>query len=376
LHIDSIAAKLTVKGIRDGLNTLPLDLSGTYDEVVHRINRQSEEEKKLAWLVLSWVTNAQRPLKPSELRVALAIEEKTTKLDPENLLDTETMLSVCAGLVVINEEDNRVRLIHYTIQDYLERIQDREFPHAHTKITTTCITYLLFDTFRTAHCSGYKFCKHLLMANPLLGYAVNYALVHARGQPECDTKELILLFLTQCSGWVELWSYSHMERIPPSGTRVWIAAFFDLREITTCLIPEDGVDSCAVHMAIVRGHTAMARILIGNRTYVEALEEFYDLTLELAMSKENEDTALLLIQPSATNRWWCQALTDLRIAYNRAHRAIVKDNPAHPSWDVMRAAKNEYHSAIRREKRAYWGEYMIAGTSSGSRRLRHTNSPA
>ncbi|KAJ7080065.1 hypothetical protein C8R44DRAFT_722830, partial [Mycena epipterygia] len=147
LHIDSLATKLTVRGVREALNSLPQNLSGAFDEVVYRINRQDEEEKALAWLALSWVTNARRPLEPSELRVALAVEEGATKLNAENLLDTETILSVCAGLVIINEEDNKVRLIHYTIQDYLEQIQDQEFPRAHSEITATCITYLLFDTF-------------------------------------------------------------------------------------------------------------------------------------------------------------------------------------------------------------------------------------
>ncbi|KAJ7088325.1 hypothetical protein C8R44DRAFT_531415, partial [Mycena epipterygia] len=115
LHIDSLATRLTVKGVREALNSLPQDLNGTFDEVVHRINRQSEEEKKLAWLALSWVTNARRPLEPSEVTVALSVEEGATELDAENLLDTETILSVCAGLVTISEEDNKVRLIHYTI---------------------------------------------------------------------------------------------------------------------------------------------------------------------------------------------------------------------------------------------------------------------
>ncbi|KAJ7080054.1 hypothetical protein C8R44DRAFT_653911, partial [Mycena epipterygia] len=145
LHIDSLATKLTVHGVRQALNSLPQGLSGTFDEVVHRINCQDEEEKTLAWLALSWVTNARRPLKPSELRVALSIEEGTIELNVENLLDMETILSVCAGLVTIDEEDNKVRLIHYTIQDYLERILDQEFPRAHSKITAICITYLFFN---------------------------------------------------------------------------------------------------------------------------------------------------------------------------------------------------------------------------------------
>ncbi|KAF8139374.1 hypothetical protein K438DRAFT_1785737 [Mycena galopus ATCC 62051] len=60
-------------------------------------------------------------------------------------------------------------------------------------------------------------------------------------------------------------------------------------------------DSRAGYMAIVRGHTAVARIHIGNRPYVEALGEFYAPTLEVARSKENEEAVHLLIPPSAAN---------------------------------------------------------------------------
>ncbi|KAF7366527.1 putative RNA-directed DNA polymerase from transposon X-element [Mycena sanguinolenta] len=59
-----------------------------------------------------------------------------------------------------------------------------------------------------------------------------------------------------------------------------------------------------------------------------------------------------------SRRWWNDGLSTLRRAYNTAHRAIAKDNPADPTWNVMRAAKNQYHSAIRRAKRAHWRQYI------------------
>ncbi|KAJ7080036.1 hypothetical protein C8R44DRAFT_895528 [Mycena epipterygia] len=295
LHIDSLATKLTVQGVREALESQPQGMHDTLNEVVDRINRQDEEERALAWLVLSWVTNSRRPLEPSELRVALAVQEGTTELNTENLLDTETILSVCAGLVIINKEDNKVRPIHHTIQDYLERILDREFPRARNKITATCITYLLFETF-PRHNIGDARCKYLFSTNPLLEYAVNYTLIHARGQPESDIKETIISFLDQCSGWVDLWNWSHrLDRIPTSGTRVWIAAFFDLRQITECLIHDEMVESHAVYMALVRGHTEVALILVGKRSYFEALGEYYGSALQFAISKRDKETVRLLL---------------------------------------------------------------------------------
>ena len=46
------------------------------------------------------------------------------KLDEENLPEIEDMVSVCAGLVTIDEESNIIRLVHYTTQEYFERTQE------------------------------------------------------------------------------------------------------------------------------------------------------------------------------------------------------------------------------------------------------------
>jgi hypothetical protein len=71
--------------------------------------------------VLSWITCAKRPLTTSELRHALAVEIGESELDEENLPEIEDMVSVCAGLVTVDEESDVIRLVHYTTQEYFER---------------------------------------------------------------------------------------------------------------------------------------------------------------------------------------------------------------------------------------------------------------
>ncbi|KAF7368697.1 Ankyrin repeat-containing protein [Mycena venus] len=208
LHIDSLATKHTTKAVRDALVNMPGDLDSTYDEIVGRINGQSEDDKKLAWRIISWVANAKRPLRPSELREVLAVELGSSKLDPENLLDMATILSVCAGLVVFSEEDKRIRLIHYTIQKYLNHVLATAFPDASTEITRMCITYLNFDTFsQNAHDP-----MSLFHQISFLDYAVEYGLAHARGRPESDIQDLILSFLSNCSVWWKLRSWNGCRR--------------------------------------------------------------------------------------------------------------------------------------------------------------------
>lgn len=50
-----------------------------------------------------------------------------TELDEENLVQIEEMVSVCAGLVTIDEESKIIRLVHCTTQEYFERTQNVGF---------------------------------------------------------------------------------------------------------------------------------------------------------------------------------------------------------------------------------------------------------
>ncbi|KAJ6594728.1 hypothetical protein B0H19DRAFT_847969, partial [Mycena capillaripes] len=137
-----LSTKNTVKAVRDALNSLPKDLDRTYDEAMERIEHQNEDDRQLAHLVLTWVAYAVRPLLVNELREALAIEPEAKSVDPDNLLDVEIILSVCAGLVIVDEAMSVVRLVHYTTQEYMYTIQPRRFPQAHTEIASRIFAYL------------------------------------------------------------------------------------------------------------------------------------------------------------------------------------------------------------------------------------------
>lgn len=86
-----------------------------------RIEGQLQDQEELAKQVLSWITCAKRLLTILELQHALAIEIGDSKLDEENLLQIEDMVSVCAGLVTIDEESSIIRLVYYITQEYFER---------------------------------------------------------------------------------------------------------------------------------------------------------------------------------------------------------------------------------------------------------------
>jgi hypothetical protein len=115
-----------------------------YEEAMRRIESQNSDDKQLAERVLLWITFALKPLTLKELQHALAVEPDETDLDEEDLPDEELLASVCAGLVTVDREGDIIRLVHYTTQEYFERIRMAQFPYAQTSIATTCLSTLYF----------------------------------------------------------------------------------------------------------------------------------------------------------------------------------------------------------------------------------------
>jgi len=155
LHMDSPKSQPTVGDIKQALQNLPQGMEGldeTYDQAMKRIEAQEEGYRGLAKQVLAWVTHAKRALYTAEVQHALAVKVGMAELDEDYLPDVETLGSVCAGLVTIDKESDVIRLVHYTTQEYFKRTQNDLFPRAESEITTTCVTYLSFNVFKSGFC--------------------------------------------------------------------------------------------------------------------------------------------------------------------------------------------------------------------------------
>jgi hypothetical protein len=109
--MDALASKSNRRAIRKALESLPSEVNATYTEAMERIMRQTEDDTRLAKRVLSWITYAYRPLSISELQHALAVSPEMTDMDPEAIEDEVILTSVCAGLVVIDEQSSVIRLV-------------------------------------------------------------------------------------------------------------------------------------------------------------------------------------------------------------------------------------------------------------------------
>ena len=142
LNIDAILQETTIHRRRQKLNTMTdgLGLGDAYGATLDRIKGQGGEKARLGMATLMWISHAERPLKPDELCHALAVEIGSPNLNSDNVPSIGTLLACCQGLVAADKEASTIRLIHFTLQEYLRA--HPELFGAHSTIAETCLSYL------------------------------------------------------------------------------------------------------------------------------------------------------------------------------------------------------------------------------------------
>lgn len=150
LHVDSLSTKTSIKKLKSALENLSTNLNVLYDEAILRIEKQPPDYHILAEKALRWVAYTYRPLKVKALQAALAIDLEDLDFDIEAIQPIGLILDVCAGLLVFNEENKMVRLVHYTAQDYFDNLGSSKFDDAHVLIAKECLVYLNYGIFQNS----------------------------------------------------------------------------------------------------------------------------------------------------------------------------------------------------------------------------------
>jgi hypothetical protein len=127
-----------------------------------------------------WITFAKTPLYPDEVRHALAVRSHSVDIDDSDLIETWRLISICAGLVVLDSETGLLRLFHYSTDEFLQRQLQ---PGGNIEIAMTSLRYLSFPPFSNPFgdhdailscVNSYKLCQ----------YAIFYLSDHVRGPSE------------------------------------------------------------------------------------------------------------------------------------------------------------------------------------------------
>ncbi|KAI9782990.1 MAG: hypothetical protein M1816_001650 [Peltula sp. TS41687] len=320
LHVDSLLDKRTkskVQSTLESLSTGSKALYEAYDEAIKRIDGQLPDDSALATSVLSWITYAQRPLTTGELCHALAVKKGDEELDQDNILLVEDIVSICAGLVTVDEDSDIIRLVHYTTQEHFERIREKWNPSAQQEITSTCLNYLSFSSLRSGSCDSNEEFERRLEQNVFLDYAARYWGHHA--QTVQEERDII----------VEADSRDGYGRTP----LLW-AAEGGHEAVVKLLVERDDVDADSrdndgwtpLSWAARRGHEAVVQLLVerddvdadskdnGRTPLSWAAEEGHEAVVKLLVERDDVDA------DSKNN----DGGTPLSCAALRGHEAVVK----------------------------------------------------
>ena len=375
LHIEAILRETSIarrgkrlKSVKDGAG-----LGDAFGATLERIKAQGGEKTKLAMATLMWICHAERPLQVDELRHALAVEIGSTHFDSENASSISALLGCCQGLITVDKEALTVRLIHFTVQEYLCAHPDL-FSQPHTVIAETCLTYL--NSQQVKNLSSRSLPDHQIM--PFLSYSSRYWGTHANRELSDHARALALDLLNQYEDHlsaISIWKqilrpgYVGDADASPRFSGLHCASFFGIRKLVTALLNAKG---CAINRgdcggntpllwAAKNGHDEVVELLLcrkdidpdrpdnksdsplswaaenGHEGVVRLLLERDDVDpnrpdendrtpLGCASSRGNEGVAKLLLGREGTdpNRPDKSGFTPLALAAHKGHEGIVK----------------------------------------------------
>ncbi|CAN9210682.1 unnamed protein product [Alternaria alternata] len=346
LHIDSLLDKMTPRDVKAALARLTggaAALDTAYREALERIQSQLEGHRELARKALSWISLAKRPLTTAEICCALAVEPDEDEVDPENVLTSDDLVSVCAGLVVVDQESAVIRLVHYTTQEYLERTGDAWNPGGKLHIAATCLTYLSFKSFQSGCCSSDEEFEARLQQNCFLEYAAKHWGSHVR-KVETEVAdhacELLRGKSYPCVAqvlWVPGYKYRGYSSHYPVRTALHYTSQFGLTGVTEKLLATANVPIVdAVNARDSRGNTplviaaengqhVMARKLLDNGAEVNAQGGHYGNALQAASEGGHEQIVKMLLDADAeVNAQGGHYGNALQAASEGGHEQVVK----------------------------------------------------
>ncbi|KAF2731027.1 ankyrin repeat protein, partial [Polyplosphaeria fusca] len=139
----------------------------TYKDSMDRIERQSQDQIQLAKGALCWVTFAYTQLSTFELQHALAVEPDLDYLDKDNIASVEDIVAATGGLIALDETSRIIRLVHFTLQEYLKNNRESLFKNRHNYMYKTCAIHLAFECFSEQVCNSTEQFKEQLTLYPL-----------------------------------------------------------------------------------------------------------------------------------------------------------------------------------------------------------------
>ncbi|KAH6909910.1 hypothetical protein BKA70DRAFT_179835 [Coprinopsis sp. MPI-PUGE-AT-0042] len=198
LQLDALCRCINAREVRQTLDAFPSRIEDVYVQTWHRILEQKTNHVMFAKAALVWILNASRPMMIEELEHAVATSPDTYKFEPDRLVPGTTLVSLCRGLVTLEEESGLVRLVHNTAKDALQGLLHESFPLPHSLLATICMTHIADSGFQNTTLHSEEEFIAALHADPLLAYASDCWATHARvSLHDEDTRRRIVKFVRE-----------------------------------------------------------------------------------------------------------------------------------------------------------------------------------
>ena len=289
LCMESLRTKSNALELRMALRRLPDSVEGYYKEAMQRIDAQPTDDRRRGYKVLGLISRARRPLSLTELQHALAV---TSFRDSEAYEETDvfyaidqakTILGSTAALVILENDDTEVQLVHRSLEDYVHLDENRKrwFPTADVDIAKACMTYLNLVLPRNP-CSD----DDLVSRNskfPFLQYASQYWGDHVRDaflSPEdsADVEKAVMELINNTqrkdicmqAAWLTKKGGHDAWDVYRNVNRLHVCAWYGLPTVLSALNPDHGVVDVIEHKyeqtplmyACRKGHVELTRQLL------------------------------------------------------------------------------------------------------------------
>ncbi|KAH6903936.1 ankyrin repeat-containing domain protein [Coprinopsis sp. MPI-PUGE-AT-0042] len=329
LQLEALHNCVSALDVEETLDAFPTDIEDVYTKTWQRIIYQGPKQSNLAKLVLLWITHAHGEMTIDALRRAIATSPETHVFDPKRMVPKALLISVCCGLVSVDDKTRIVRLIHYTTRDaILPRILEL-FPIPHALLAHVCIAHI-------ATCGLQNY------SETAIGYG-------ARNQREEDLKNLMhsdsLLAYAHRS-----WAHhtSQCDQYPP------VIAVATALVLNSMAFPLDGEDRFDLVLQSPNAQTQhykdsllMLAVEHGHLTCAKALLSLADVDVNLrgcdgrsalmcAIEKEHMECLQLLLKSPAIdlNVVGHGGLTALLLAFHGGYLEAVKLLLESPGIDI------------------------------------------
>jgi ankyrin repeat protein len=345
LHLRTVLEARTKSKRRLALSNLAPNLDDAFGSTIERVKGQARDSVDQALRVLTLIHLAERPLTVDELLHALATEMNHRELDCDNFPSRNSFLDCCLGLVIVDNETLTLRLVHYTLHEYLST-QSQLVQHGHESITQICLTYLMFrhpESNIKAKAPG----ATTTSTPALFNYAACEWGHHARkGYPLKQQTVCLILEYLSMDPWKRqssvrcligrrrlLWS---LDALILSFSSLHIIAYFGINQVLLDVIaifpganPKDNNSRTPLSWAAEAGHEAVVKLLLTQTDIAADSEDMYfgQTPLSWAAARGHEAVVKLLLDRSdveVNSKDVLSGKTPLSWATDRGHEAVVK----------------------------------------------------